>query len=119
MWRMARKGFGMAVAAMAMLCALTSTAAQARAEAPELPRSHVDTTLVPPSGSTILVRSGGDLKAALEAAQPGDVVALEAGATFTGPFTLPAKPGNAWITVRASVADDRLPPPGRRIDPSY
>jgi cellulose synthase/poly-beta-1,6-N-acetylglucosamine synthase-like glycosyltransferase len=99
---------------------ITLAAASPRpATAPELPRAYVDTTLVPPSGATVLVQSGADLQAALDAAQPGDVLALDAGATFTGPFTLPAKIGNAWIILRPAVPDDRLPPPGTRVDPSF
>ncbi|HEV3467907.1 MAG TPA: hypothetical protein VG148_01190, partial [Pyrinomonadaceae bacterium] len=58
-----------------------------------------------PTGSaakTITVRAGGDLQAALDRAQPGDEVVLEAGASFVGNFTLPAKAGAAFITVRSS-----------------
>jgi hypothetical protein len=86
---------------------------------PELPRVHVDTTYVPPTGRTIAVAAGGDFQAALNAAQPGDVITLEAGATFTGRFTLPNKPGSGWIVVRTSASDSSLPPPGMRVDPSY
>ena len=46
--------------------------------------------------------------------QPGDVITLAAGATFTGPFTLPDKSGSAWITVRTS-APGGLPPAGTRV----
>src|SRR5205809_492696 len=89
------------------------------AVAPELPRVFLDTTLVPPTGTTIAVSSGGDLQAALNAAQPGDVITLQAGATFTGPFTLPNKAGTGWITVRTSAPDSSLPAPGTRVTPSY
>ncbi|HEY7913570.1 MAG TPA: hypothetical protein VIG62_16775, partial [Blastocatellia bacterium] len=64
---------------------------------PELPRVFLDTTYIPPSGSTIYVNAGGDLQAALNAASPGSQIVLESGATFTGNFTLPAKSGNSWI----------------------
>jgi hypothetical protein len=86
---------------------------------PELPRLYVDTTYVPPSGRTIAVSAGEDFQAALNAAQPGDVIMLEAGATFTGPFTLRNKAGAEWIVIRPSVPDSRLPAPGTRVDPSY
>lgn len=86
---------------------------------PELPRVYVDTKYVPPTGRTINVPGGGDFQAALAAAQPGDVIALEAGATFTGPFLLPNKRGSGWITIRSSALDGSLPPPGKRVDPSY
>ncbi len=36
--------------------------------------------------ATIAVPAGGDFQAALDAAQPGDVITLEPGATYTGNF---------------------------------
>ncbi|MFL6713963.1 MAG: hypothetical protein ACJ8LN_13725 [Sulfurifustis sp.] len=83
----------------------------------ELPREYVDTTYMPPRGRTLAVRAGGDFQAALAAAAPGDIITLEAGATFRGPFTLPVKPGADWIIVRSSAGDGDLPP-GERVDPS-
>src|SRR5436309_10395096 len=97
----------------------TLVVGQAWAVAPEPPRVFLDTTLVAPTGTTITVASGGDLQAALNAAQPGDVITLQAGATFTGPFTLPNKAGTGWITVRTSAPDSSLPAPGTRVTPSY
>src|SRR3954451_5210779 len=70
--------------------------------APELPRTYLDTHYSPPTGNTISVPQGGDLQAALNAAQPCDVISLAAGAVFTGTFTLPAKSGSCWITIRSS-----------------
>ena len=86
---------------------------------PELPRVFIDTTLVTPTGKTIAVTSGGDVQAALNAAQPGDVITLAAGATFTGSFTLPNKTGIGWIIVRTSAPDSSLPPSGTRVTPAY
>lgn len=68
-------------------------------------------------GTEVPVRAGGDLQRAIDSARPGDVITLEAGATFTGPFTLPEKSGDDWITIR-SDAEDRLPAQGTRVDPS-
>ena len=51
-----------------------------------------------------------DVQAALDAAQPGDEVVLEAGATFTGNFKLPKKPAGPVITIRTSATL-----PARRI----
>jgi hypothetical protein len=82
-----------------------------------LPAAYVDTTLKPPTGRTIALPAGGDLQAALNAAQPGDVISLEAGATFTGNFTLPRKAGEGWITVRSAAPDSNLPAPGTRVTP--
>jgi hypothetical protein len=93
--------------------------ASALAAAPEPPRQFVDTTYVPPTGQTIVVDSGGSFQAALDMAQPGDMISLRAGATFVGPFTLPVKSGTGWIIVRTSAPDAGLPPPGVRITPAY
>ena len=89
---------------------------------PEPPRVYLDTTYTPPKGRSIEVKAGGDLQAALNQAKPGDAITLEAGASFTGNFTLPNKSGSGqseWIVVRSSAADSSLPPPGARITPSY
>lgn len=86
---------------------------------PELPRTYLDTHYVPSSGKSILVQQGGDLQAALNTAQPCDVILLQAGATFTGTYTLPAKSGSCWITIRSSAPDSSLPPEGTRITPSF
>lgn len=80
----------------------------------ELPRATVDTRYVPPTGNTIVVPAGGDLQAALNAAQRGDVIQLAAGATFTGNFVLPAKAGSGWVTITTATA---LPPAGTRVTP--
>ncbi len=91
----------------------------ALAAEPERPRVYLDTTYVPPTGRTIAVAAGGDVQAALNAAKPGDVITLEAGAIFRGPFTLPNKTGSGWIIVRTSAPDSSLPSPGMRVNPSY
>jgi hypothetical protein len=59
------------------------------------------------------------LQAALNAAQPGDTILLQAGAVFTGGFKLPVKSGSGVITVRSSAPDSSLPPAGTRITPAY
>lgn len=73
--------------------------------------------------ATINVPAGGNLQAAIDSAQPGDTILLAAGARFEGSFVLRFKPGTGtdadWITIRTSAPDSSLPPPGRRIDPSY
>ncbi len=86
---------------------------------PAPPAVYLDTTMERPTGRTIMVKSGGNLQAALDSATQGDVIQIEAGATFTGSFTLPAKPvsGNKWIIIRSSAADEKLPPPGTRVSP--
>jgi hypothetical protein len=85
---------------------------------PALPRLSVDTAYVVPGGKTFHVRRGVDPQAVLDAAQPGDVVSLEAGAAFRGNFVLPKKSGPGWIIIRSSSADEELPLPGTRITPA-
>ena len=87
--------------------------------APAPPRESVEAAQVgPAAGRTIRVPVGGDLQAALRAAAPGDQIALQAGASFEGPFKLPRKSGAGWIVVKTDAPERALPPPGTRIDPS-
>jgi hypothetical protein len=83
----------------------------------ELPRVYLDTRAPAPTGRTISVPAGGDLQGALDAAAPGDVVVVQAGATFVGNFVLRPKPNAAgqWITVRTSGT---LPAEGSRVSPA-
>jgi hypothetical protein len=71
------------------------------------------------AGSTVTVNGGGNLQAAINNAQPGDTLLLQAGATFTGNFVLPAKSGTAYITIRSSAPDSSLPDGSTRIGPSF
>lgn len=81
----------------------------------ELPRTYVNTAYVAPTGKTISVPAGGNLQAALDAAQPGDQIVLKAGAVYKGNFRLRKKSGTGWIVIRSSAT---LPPAGRRIRPA-
>ena len=70
--------------------------------------------------ATRTVAAGGDLQAAIAAAQPGDVIALAAGATFVGNFVLPNKGASTTpIVIRSATPDAQLPGAGVRITPSY
>ena len=62
------------------------------------------TTYIAPSGSTIVVGDGGDFQAALNSATPGDIITLNAGSTYSGHFSLPAKGGTDYIHIRSSAA---------------
>lgn len=73
----------------------------------------------PASAATLVVPAGGDLQAALETAQPGDVIELEPGAAYTGNFRLPVKQGADFIVLRTGGANPALPPPGVRIDRAH
>src|SRR5262245_60352643 len=127
--RLLARGFGMPqsrcarrlfnsvfVTVCALLGASSATFGQS---APARPQALVDTTYVPPTGRVIAVPAGGDFQAALNDARSGDAIALEAGATYTGNFTLPNKSGADWITIRTSAPDSRLPPEGARISPAF
>ena len=82
------------------------TVSQAEIAVPALPQDTVDTTYNLPTGGTVhLVNQGDDLQAVLNSAALGDVVVLQAGATFTGNFVLPDKVGNGWIYIISSELD--------------
>ena len=89
----------------------------------ELPRVTVDSAVAdtPAPGSIINVNAGDDLQSALGNAQCGDIVELQAGATFSGQFIVPAKhcDSNHWIWVRTSSPDSALPAEGQRATPCY
>lgn len=107
--------------ATTLLAAFTAlTWAQQRACAaalPDAPKTFDTTYATPGGGATLHVGAGGDLQSVLDRAQPGDTIVLEAGATFTGPFTLPNKTsGSGWIYVVSSKLQS-LPGPGHRVGP--
>jgi len=89
----------------------------------ELPRVYVQSNLsnTPSPGNTINVPAGGDFQAALNSANCGDTIQLQAGATYTGMFNFPAKACDDahWIIVRTSAPNSSLPPEGTRITPCY
>jgi len=75
---------------------------------------------LPATAATINVPAGGDLQAALNAAQPGDVITLQTGASYVGNFVLPNKGAlSAYITIRSAAADSALPASGVRMTPAY
>src|SRR5216683_1872674 len=89
----------------------------------ELPRVTVPSAMAdtPAPGSVITVNAGGDLQSALNNAHCGDVIDLQAGATFSGRFIVPAKSCdiNHWIIIRTSAPDSALPAEGHRATPCY
>jgi len=85
----------------------------------ELPRVLMDTTWQEPvGGRKWAAHTTEQLSKALESSAPGDVIVLDAGATYVGNFKLPAKsnPGNKWIYI-VSSALAKLPE-GRRVSPT-
>ncbi len=83
-----------------------------------LPQATVDVSYPTQSGSVLSVASGASLQAAIDTAQPGDTLELEAGATFTGPFTLKAKTGTGVIVIRTATPDAQFVAPGTRVSPA-
>jgi hypothetical protein len=90
----------------------------------ELPRVTVATTF-PVGGRAVRVGAKANLQAALDAARPGDVLLLPAGATYVGNFVLRNTgatrgdaPAGGWIVVRTDVSDGVLGAAGTRMTPS-
>jgi hypothetical protein len=75
------------------------------------------------SGETIRVPARGDFQKALDRANPGDTIILEAGAFYVGSFTLPAKQSAGtdadYITIRTSAPDSDLTSAGQRITSAF
>jgi hypothetical protein len=88
----------------------------------ELPRVEVKSSLseTPAAGRTLAVRAGEDLSKALARASCGDIVELQAGATF-GNLLIPEKncDDSHWIVIRTSAPDSKLPAEGARLTPCY
>jgi hypothetical protein len=102
------RGVTSAARAAAILLAVASVVA-----AP----SHISAAPFVQSGPVIDLPPGGNLQQALNAAVPGATIRLAAGATYVGPFTLPAKNGSDYITITTATAS--LPPAGTRIGPNH
>src|SRR5687768_9550772 len=67
-------------------------------------------------GSVIQVGRNEDFQEALNRARPGDTLVLQAGAVYVGPFTLPVKTGEQFITVQSSRVGEL--PESVRVSPS-
>lgn len=89
----------------------------------ELPRVYMNTALIntPAPGRVTILNAGESLQAALNNASCGDTIELQAGATFTGLFTFPAKScdDSHWIVLRTNSLPSQLPPEQTRITPCY
>jgi hypothetical protein len=86
----------------------------------ELPRTCVYTALAatPSPGSTVAAHDVAGLTSALGALQCGQTISLDAGVTYNGNFTLPAKgcDNGHWITIKTAGT---IPAEGTRITPCY
>ncbi|HVF51320.1 MAG TPA: hypothetical protein VNA19_14615, partial [Pyrinomonadaceae bacterium] len=103
--------------ASAMSC-LVFVWAQHRQPPTQRERPRRATTAANAPGKVIRVEARGDFQAALNTAQPGDTIVLAAGATYTGPFTLPRKSGESFINIESSQLA-ALPAAGERVSPAH
>jgi hypothetical protein len=85
----------------------------------QLPQVYIDTTFNVPIGVTWMAHTSAQFSSALKSASPGDTIVLDAGATYEGNFTLPAKSNsnNNWIYIVGSALSS-LPAPGTRVNPA-
>ncbi len=67
-------------------------------------------------GATITVPAGGSLQSAINAAQAGDIIIVQAGSTYIGDFVLPNKTGADYITIQSSRIGEL--PEGVRVGPA-
>ena len=81
-----------------------------------MPKAFVQTDGIASNGKTTSVPAGQSLQAALDDAQPGDTLILQAGVVYMGPFTLSNKHGNGWITLQSSAVASL--PAGARVSPA-
>lgn len=88
----------------------------------ELPQAYVQSNMVntPAPGSVISVPAGGNLQTAINNAQCGQTIQLQAGAVYKGVLTFPDKAcdDNHWIIIRTSAMGS-LPAEGKRVTPCY
>lgn len=69
-----------------------------------------------PNHRTVVIKAGDNFQLALDRARPGDTLSLQAAATFVGPFTLPQKQGEGYITIQSSRLNE-FPQIGTRVSP--
>src|ERR1039458_4397900 len=89
---------------------------------PSLPKTSSLVTCFPDTTGYKMITVGpsgrnySDLQQAINNAQPGSVLILDAGVSFKGSFSLPNKTGNGWIIIMGSEMS-KLPGENSRIDP--
>jgi hypothetical protein len=91
---------------------------------PTLPQEYL-TVCYPSTAAVITVCASGcdygngQLQQAINTAQPGTTILLQAGHTYAGTFALPAKSGDDWIVIRTNTPDVQLPPADQRMTPDF
>ncbi|MBA3705615.1 MAG: hypothetical protein H0W84_06855, partial [Bacteroidetes bacterium] len=106
------------------VCLFTSIQSIIAQTAPSLPNTTAVVTCYPQTpGYTVITvgpsgRDYSNLQQAIDAAQLGSILVLDAGVTFKGSFSLPDKTtGSGWIIITSSRMD-LLPAVETRINPS-
>ncbi len=100
---------------------LISTKLSSQTE-PVLPNTSSIETCMPDVSNYTVIKVGPppsdytDLQSAINDAQPGSVLILQAGTNFKGSYSLPNKTGNDWIIISSSLMN-LLPKQGTRINP--
>jgi len=61
---------------------------------------------------TVNVPAGGNLQSAINSASGGTRILLAPGATYVGPFTLPSRGDNGWVSIETNISA----PSGSRVD---
>lgn len=101
----------------ATLLSLLPVASRA-ATLPALPQQYIDTTYSAPTGATCTATTSAQFQTCLNSAALNSTIVLQAGTTYTGPFTLPNKTsGSGWIYIVSSNLAS-LPRAGTRVSPS-
>ena len=103
---------------IALILALSGLATAQKPVA-HLPQVYINSTYnLPTGGTTWAVHTSAQLSSAITASAPGDVIVLDAGATYRGSFVLPAKanPNNKWIYVVSSAIASL--PAGTSVSPA-
>ena len=101
-----------------------SSASSDRFDGPaELPRVRVKSSLAdtPAPRHVRQVKEGDNLQKAIDSAECGDTLQLQAGAVFQGLFRLPDKScdDSHWVILRTSATAESLPAEGVRLTPCY
>lgn len=96
---------GLRLSALAAALGLLSSSAVAQKPQAAPPQVYLNTTYnLPTGGTTWAAHTASSFASALTSSQPGDVIVLDAGVTYSGNFVLPAKANSnhKWIYIISS-----------------
>src|ERR1019366_1178009 len=90
-WLNRQSSSSVVVLVVLVVCGLLASAPAKEPQA-VLPQVYIDTTWNPPvGGTTWAAHTSAQLSTAITKSSPGDIIVLDAGATYSGNFVLPAK----------------------------